>query len=220
MLRNTGFLASASPALMETLENLATEVSLKKGETLFSHGDSGDAFFVVASGSLDVNVVSAEGRKLSLCVMRKGEALGEISLFDPSERTATATAIEPTKLQRIAAADLKRAIENDPALATDLLMLAGRRMRWMATQISEQALMPLSARLARRILYLVAASESPDATLVMSHARLAEFVGATREAVSRMLSDWKKDGLVELSRGGLQIIDQTGLEDLADADLL
>lgn len=215
MLRDTGFLAQASPALMDILEELARPIELSKGDTLFSQGDTGDTFYVVTTGALDVSVVSAEGRKLSLCIMREGEGLGEISLFDPSERTATATALEPTSLRAIAANDIRKAIEDQPDLAIDLLMLVGRRMRWMSSQISEQALLPLSARLARRIIYLSASTPSGQ-TLEMSHARLAEFVGATREAVSRMLSDWRKEGLVELSRGGISVEDKQGLDDLAE----
>ncbi|MDD9923600.1 MAG: Crp/Fnr family transcriptional regulator [Boseongicola sp.] len=214
MLRDTGFLANASPALMDVLKRVSQTVELNTGEILFSQGDSGDTFYVVTNGALDVSVVSEDGRKLSLCIMRNGEGLGEISLFDPSERTATATALEPTTLNRISAGDLRDAVTEEPQLAVDLLMLAGRRMRWMSNQISEQALLPLSARLARRLIYLTN-SAGPDAKLEMSHARLAEFVGATREAVSRMLSDWKKDGIVELTRGGLTVEDDEALEIIA-----
>lgn len=219
MLRDTGFLANASPVLMAVLEEIASQTSLQKGKMLFSQGDTGDAFYVVTSGALEVSVISAEGRRLSLCVMRQGEGLGEISLFDPSEvRTATATAIEPTELLRVDGETLRRKVASNPELAVELLRLAGRRMRWMSGQISEQALLPLAARLARRLLYLTARHE--DFTLQMSHARLADFVGATREAVSRLLSDWKRDGHVELSRGGIRVADRDALENIAETGLL
>lgn len=219
MLQNTGFLAGASPALMSALESLADRVDLKKGETLFSQGDTGDSFYSILNGELELSVLSADGRKLSLALMRDGECLGEISLFDPEVRTATAIALSDTSLYRVASKDLMRKVAETPELSVDLLMLAGRRMRWMSGQISEQALLPLSARLARRVLYLCANVPEGE-VLKMSHAALADYVGATREAVSRLVSDWKKQGVIDASRSGVIILDKEALEDIADFPFL
>ncbi|WP_425092540.1 Crp/Fnr family transcriptional regulator [Tropicimonas sp. S265A] len=211
---DAGFLALASPRLRNMLETLATPVRLAAGEVLFTEGDAGDALFAVSTGAIEVSVLSPDGRKLLLDVMREGELLGEIALFDPGERTATVTALEPTTLRRVAHSDLLAALQATPDLAADLLRLAGRRMRAMTLQIEDQVFLPLASRLARKLLYLT--TSQPEARLEMSQAQLGEFVGATREAVSKILGEWRRAGVVELSRAGVLITDRAALKLIAD----
>ena len=117
--------------------------------------------------------------------MSKGDLLGEIALFDPGPRTASAMATEPTHLLKIRNGDVIAAVRSNPELGIDLIRLAGERLRWMNLQIGEQAFVPIAARLARKILYLLDESDGVEHdVLPMSQANLAEFVGATREAVS------------------------------------
>lgn len=200
------------------LEALATDRLLETDEVLFQQGDPGDALFAVVEGAIEISVMSADGRKLMLDIMHPGALLGEIALFDPGTRTATAVALEPTRLRRLRNADLMTAIRKTPDLAVDLIKLAGRRMRSMGVQYEEQVFLPLPARLARRLLYLTNAT--PGATLSMSQTQLAEFVGATREAVSKTLGDWKRRGVIEANRGALTILDIDALSTLADRDPL
>lgn len=219
-LPHTGFLFDASSELRAVLESLATEVALDKGETLFEQGDDGDALFAVVSGRLEVSVTSEDGRRLVLDVMRPGSIFGEIALFDPGVRTAGIRAQEPVILRKLKNRDLTEAIREQPELGIDLLRLAGRRMRWMSGQIGDQVFLPLPARLARKVLYLSAGSGGLSNKLRISQADLADFVGATREAVSKTLSEWKRAGVVSLVRGGMEILDRAALEQLAGQDML
>lgn len=215
----TGFLSTASDSLTALLERIATDHRLEKGDVLFEEGDPGDALFAVREGALEVSILSEDGRKLALDMMRAGAVLGEITLFDPGPRTATATAMEPSRLKRVRHADVMNEIGQNPDLAIDLIHLAGQRMRWMNRQLNEQVFLPVPLRLARKILYLTKGDSVPHrATLDLSQSELAEFVGATREAVSKTLSQWKKAGVVEATRGGLVVRNRAALEILADPD--
>lgn len=213
-LPNQGFLAQASPRLRETLDDLASSVQLSAGDTLFEEGDEGEALYAVVSGALEISVLSSDGRKLVLDVMRAGELFGEIALFDPGARTASVAALEATQLRRIANADLLARLREEPDIGEDMLRLAGRRMRGMTLQIGDQVFLPVSSRLARKLLYLTNAQ--PEKTLEMSQAQLGEFVGATREAVSKILSEWRRNDLVTVSRSGVQIKDRAALARIAD----
>ena len=221
MLPQAGFLKNASPALRRTLEALATDVKLSNGQVLFERGDDGDALFAIIDGALEISVHSEDGRKLALDKMTKGDLLGEIALFDPGPRTATVTATAPTHLLRIRNGDVLAAVRSNPELGTDLIRLAGERLRWMNAQIGEQAFLPIAARLARKILYLLGdQDDGGDDTLPMSQANLAEFVGATREAVSKTLSEWKREEIVDVSRGTIRVLDRDTMERIADLDLI
>lgn len=215
-LPKTGFLASASQELANLLNSVATEVTLAEGEVLFEQGDTGDALYAIISGSLEFSILSREGRKLSLDVMRPGALFGEIALFDPGTRTATVTALEPSRVRGVKNADVLRKIRETPDLGIDMIQLAGERMRWMGSQLNEQVFLPMPARLARKILYLTVDGSEHLSMLTLSQSELAEFVGATREAVSKTLSLWKRAGVIDVSRGGVKVLDRDALQVMAD----
>ncbi len=216
-LPRAGFLALASDELHALFGTLAKPISIADGEILFHEGDKGEALFAVTSGALEISVLSSDGRKLSLDVMKSGSVLGEIALFDQGPRTATITALEPSTLLMVKAGDVLDAVERQPLLALDLVRLAGQRMRWMNQQLSEQVFLPLPARLARKIIYLM--NGVPEGqSLAFSQGELADFVGSTREAVSKTLSTWRKAGIVSLSRGRLRVEESEALEMMAGID--
>lgn len=215
-LPKTGFLAHASQDLLRLLNSVATEVELEEGEVLFEQGDTGDALYALMSGTLEISIISREGRKLSLDVMRPGALFGEIALFDPGKRTASVTALEPSRVRGVKNADVLAAIREAPGLGIDMIQLAGERMRWMSSQLNEHVFLPMPARLARKILYLTVDGSEHLALLTLSQAELAEFVGATREAVSKTLALWKRAGVIDASRGGVKVIDRNALQVMAD----
>ena len=215
-LPKTGFLAHASQDLLRLLNSVATEVELKEGEVLFEQGDTGDALYAIMSGTLEFSIISREGRKLSLDVMRPGALFGEIALFDPGTRTASVTALEGSRVRGVKNADVLAAIRETPGLGIDMIQLAGERMRWMSSQLNEHVFLPMPARLARKILYLTVDGSEQLSLLTLSQAELAEFVGATREAVSKTLSLWKKAGVIDASRGGVKVSDRNALQVMAD----
>lgn len=217
-LPETGFLSQASDALKRVLAQQASEVALVAGEVLFRQGDMGDALFAVLEGALEFSILSRDGRKLSLDMMGPGAVFGEIALFDPGPRTATATAQKPSRVCRVRNTDVLAHIRDDPVLAADMIRLAGQRMRWMGKQLNEQVFLPMPSRLARKLLYLTSACDDRQAALKMSQSELAEFVGATREAVSKTLASWKRAGVIAAMRGGVTILDRAALQALADPD--
>lgn len=206
------FMAEGSDTLNKIMNTLSTPVTLVAGATLFDEGDEGDAVYQLVTGQMEVSVLSEDGRKLVLDVVRPGAMVGEIALFDPGTRTATLTALQASTLRRLSSSELVNKIRQDPELAIDLIRLAGRRMRWMNDQLEQQVFLTLSARLARRILYL---TDSANPALKLNQTQLAGFVGATREGVSNILRTWKQNGLIDLTRGGLRVLDRDTLTEEA-----
>src|SRR5690606_29751784 len=72
---------------------ITEEKRITAGDELFHEGDPGDSLYIVVEGSLRVHIGSQE-----LAVFKKGDALGEMALFDNLPRSATATALEDTTL--------------------------------------------------------------------------------------------------------------------------
>lgn len=215
MLPKTGFLSVASPGLLEILNAISIDLKLAPQQTLFAEHDPGDALYVVKKGAIEISILYDDGRKLGLEIMRDASVFGEIALFDPGPRTATAMALTETELVMIRNEDLLREIDASPELALELLHLAGARMRLMNRQLHEYVFLPLPARLARKVLHLTGNGLPGVKTFSLSQTDLADFTGATREAVSKTLSIWKQKGIVETGRGKLTVHDRSALQRLA-----
>lgn len=204
-----------SPELRSALTEAARPISLSPRETLFEEYDEGDALYFVVDGRLELFMVAEDGRKLGLDILSRGALFGEIALLDPGPRTATATALEECHLWMLGRADLHNLLERNPGLVVEVLRLIGLRMRYITDQLNEQILLPLHQKLARKLLRL--ATTEPDGTrcLRLSHSELADLVGASREAVSKALSAWKKQGLLQTGRGSIELISEGELRDIA-----
>lgn len=207
------FFLDASQELHRVFSMAFVPQHLKAGETLFEQDDFDDRLYVLDEGLLEVSVYSVAGRKLSLNLLRPESVFGEIAMFDPGPRTARIAALEDSKLRSISQATVIGEIAKAPHLAAELLSFAGKRMRWLSQQVEQQVFLPPPARLAAKVLYLAGEAQIID----MSQAQLADYVGVTREAVSKILAEWRREGIVTLSRGRLEIRDVQALEKIVNS---
>ena len=82
-------------------DDLAIEVlNFPKGKILFKQGDRGDAAYIVNSGAIGM-YREAQGRKIPLATVRRGELFGEMAAIDTSPRVATAFTLEDSVLMVI-----------------------------------------------------------------------------------------------------------------------
>lgn len=197
------------------MEHVAKEVRLSKGSILFQEGDPGDGMYIIRQGEVEISVLSESGRKLALNIMGPEEVLGEIGLFG-GDRTATATALSDCVLASIRRPEVLAELKTNPDLALEFINLLSERLRYVSAQLGERTFLPLSARLARRLLYLDGKVGEKSGSVPVSQADLADFVGTTRESVAKTLSVWKLNGWVAISRGKVNLLNMDALEELAE----
>lgn len=154
------------------------------------------------------------GREVFLNILESGDSFGEIAVLDGQPRTASADALVDTELFVIRRADFLALIGKEPKLATHVLELLCKRLRWTSDLIEEAAFLPVAGRLARRLLALSAEHGSTVngvVTLRISQADLAGFMSVSRQIVNQRLQAWSKRGWISLGRGRVVIHDADGL---------
>ena len=186
--REPSIFSAASPALRAAIERSAVAVSFAPGVTLFSQSDAADTFFILDAG--------------------------EIGLF-AGNRTASAVAVGAVRLRRVRRADLMAAIRVEPELAIEFIEMLCDRLRTNVEMLEERSFQPLPTRLARRLLHLADKLGPADGVIPVSQADLADFAGATREAVAKTLALWRAQGWVGLARGTVRVADRDALEEIA-----
>ena len=220
-LRTHYLFRDLEPQVVDKIEALVAERHLGKGEHLFQKGDPGDALYGVISGRMVMCVTGEQGREIILNIIEPGEVFGEIALLDGQPRTADARSMAATSLITIYRRDFIPFLETQPAVSIHFLRLICQRLRQTSEMVEDTILLPLPARLAKRLL---AMSQPPDdtdgssperRTIRLSQNELGQLTGASREAVNKHLQDWRDSGWIDLGRGRITVVAPAALRELA-----
>ncbi len=171
----------AAAALLATM----ARVDLPRGEALFDEGDAGDRLFVITAGKIKLGRTSSDGRENLLAVLGPGEMFGELSLFDPGPRTATATAVSDAELVGLGHTDLQAFLTGRPEVARHLLQALARRLRRTNDSLADLVFSDVPGRVAKALLDLSRRfGRQTDAGVLVAHdltqEELAQLVGASR----------------------------------------
>lgn len=192
----------------------ATAQQLGAGQMLFQQGDDADSVFLLRRGQCEVSTLSEDGQKLTLNILKPGSIFGEVALIEGGIRSASVHAQTPATLLRIARRDLLAQIQLHPNLALEMIRITVDRLQWVSKQLEDHAFVPLHGRIARRLAFLADAPLEHRTEIAISQSALAEHVGASREAVSKLLAEWRRAGWVTLRRGRIIITDSARISDL------
>lgn len=215
MLARTQPFRNVSEEARAALLQSALLVPLKAGKLLFEHGEPGGSMFVVISGLIEVSVSTQDGRKISLNRLEPGQCFGEISMIDGLARTADAVALADTRLLSIRREAFFENATRFPELALAMVQLLCERVRWLSDSVEDYAILPLERRLARRLLILFERFGDTQRSIEIAQSDLADFVGATRESINKILIAWRKQGLIAMGRKAIRLLDEAGLKALA-----
>lgn len=135
MMRKVEFFAPLTMGQVEKILPSIMLYSYDPGETVFSQGQKGDAFYIVYKGAVDISIRRWLVLKKKVASLKAGDFFGEIALISDEPRTATVTAAEPTLLFTLIAEDFKFVLAENPAAAEEM----GRISRRRKFQTSHQA---------------------------------------------------------------------------------
>ncbi len=202
LLAANAFFAELGQDALQAIAGLCRMRSVARHEILFQKGDPGDALYAIRRGQIRIATGTEDGRSVTLNLLGPGDVFGEIALLDGHARTAEAIALEATDLFVIDRRDFLELLAHDAALAARIIGFLCRRLRWMSERMEEATLLPLDARLARRLVML---SEDYGAEIQVTQQELAAYVGAARESVNRVLQDWRRSGIIDLGRSRVHV---------------
>lgn len=196
--------------LLREITALSVQRKYEAGQIVFSRDEPGDHLFGVISGSIRVTTQAADGRELALNTMKAGDLIGEISVLDGGTRTASGHTLEPSVVFVIPRVKFTALMLQQPEIALHMIELLCERVRRTSLQVEEAAFYSLTERLARLLEKLAneaGATQAPSTTctIKISQNELASFLNASRQAVNGCLQVWRKQGLISLSRGRIEV---------------
>ncbi len=209
--------AAIGPTAARALYESMNRIELLRGKAVFHEGDLGDRLYLIDSGSVKLGRRSPDGRENLLSVLGPGEMFGELSLFDPGPRTATATAVNDALLLELSHDKLIMYLERYPAVAKHLLEALARRLRRTNETLSDLVFADVPGRMAKALLDLSTRFGQPteDGIRVahgLTQEELAQLVGASRETVNKALADFTARGWVRREGRTVVLLDVERLE--------
>jgi CRP/FNR family cyclic AMP-dependent transcriptional regulator len=197
---------------LERISALCHVRQLAAGETLFQKGDDGNALFGIRYGQVQVDAGAFDRRHSTLNVVGAGDLFGDVAMLDGQNRATEAIAQQATELFILRRNDLLAHLEREPKVAIKLIEVLCRRIRAMRERTEESVPQPLPVRLARR---LCALASDFGSEVQISQQQLGVVVGAARESVNRQLQLWRKDGILDLQRGRILLLNMARLSAMA-----
>ena len=212
MLRETPLFSSLDEEATESLRASMTETELERGEVLFNEGDSGDRLYVVLDGKIKLGRTSGDGRENLLAVLGPGQMFGELSLFDPGPRSATATAVTDSRLESLGHAELQPWLVSRPDVARGLLFQLAHRLRRTNEVVADLVFSDVPGRVAKALLDLSTrfGRQADDGIHVhhdLTQEELAQLVGASRETVNKALADFANRGWLRLEPRSVVLVE-------------
>ncbi len=202
---------------ISAIKKIAVAKQFNRGEIIFSDGDEGNGFFVIAEGRVKVFKVSTEGKEQILHIFGPGQPFGEVPVFTGQKFPANAQAIDKTRVLFFHRASFVDLISANPSLALNMLAIMSKKLRQFAVQIENLSLKEMPARLASYLIFLADEQNTDDVvSLKISKGQLASILGTIPETLSRVFAKLSSRNLISVDGKKISLLDRGGLEDLAE----
>lgn len=191
---------------------ITTPLKLKKGEMVYMAGDQGGKLFVMHKGRVKISRLNANGKEQVLRVLGPGDFMGELSLFSAMAQTDNAEVLEASVMCVIDGEKLKELMVKYPSIAFKVMDVLSRRLGTAETLLEVISLNSVEQRLAQALLTL--AEGNSEVNLNMSKGDLASQLGMSQETLSRKLSAFQEEGLIQMEgRKKIRLLDPRALAD-------
>lgn len=194
-----------------------------KGTAVFEQGAEADRFFVLLHGHLRVEMTTPQGQPSVVRYVSAGELFGVAPAMSLSHYPATAIAAVDSIALAWPSASWTRLVAKYPSLASSALRTVGSRLQDTQARVMEISNEQVEQRVAHALLRLAKQAgrkveSGVEIDFPISRQDVAEMTGTTLHTVSRILSAWENQGLVEGGRQRIVLRDPQRLRELAEDD--
>lgn len=204
-LKRSPLFAGVSPPARADVAASARTRQLSPGHILFREGDPAGTFFMVDEGSIKLTQVDAAGHQVLLRLAGPGDALGGAGALGGETYPVTAEAMGPASVMEWPAETFAVLLERHPRLALNMLRFVAERLHALQVQFRQVTTERVEQRVARALIRMVhhAGKRVPEGVLIdlpLSREEIAQMTGTTVFTVSRIMSRFEADGLVDSGR--------------------
>jgi CRP-like cAMP-binding protein len=213
--------AGLRKAELDEILDEARPLHLPKNARAFEQGEDAHSFFVLLHGHIRAAKTTVDGQQVIVRFVTPGETFGVAVAIGVSAYPATATAVDDSLILVWPSEAWPRLIAKCPALSATTLHVVGERLHESHTRIIEMSTQQVDRRVARALLRLVRQAgrkteSGIEIDFPITRQDIAEMTGTTNYSVSRVLSTWEGQGVVEGHRQRIIVRNPKALAQIAD----
>jgi CRP-like cAMP-binding protein len=218
--RNTGgFAATSTPEgfNLEDFEEVGLRVVERRfgpKDIIFTPGDPDDQLYFLLSGTVRLYKIYGDYKEATTALLKDGGVFGKLSLVEGRWQDVFAEAVTESRVAGVQKASLERVIKSDPEFALRLFSSLSERLRQSDEVIESLLHREVSTRLATLLMNLSDRFGEEDGTLIgvrLTHQDLANMIASTREAVSKVMSEFQREGVIETRSRRIAVLDRGAL---------
>jgi CRP-like cAMP-binding protein len=221
LLKKVPILQHLPDNALRRLTRITRSHSFRKGERIIAQKEAGEHLYVVATGKVKIFVAAGVRKQKTYAIVEKGEFFGELALLDGAYRTASAEAVDDTTLLLVPKREFQKLLQKDPAFTMLLLRTLAERLRKANETIESLLFKNILGRVAKVLVDLNNKELGENATtttpLHVTHRELAQWVGTSREPLSRALAVLRRGGFIATNQGSIEISKLDKLKQLVEA---
>jgi CRP-like cAMP-binding protein len=187
-------------------------VDFARGRTVFAEGEAADRLYIIISGKVKIGHRAPDGRDHLLAILGPQDMFGELSVFDPGLRTASATTLTEVRAVSLDGDTLREWMVDRPEVAEQLLRVLARRVRRTNSKVTDQIFTDVPGRVAKQLLLLaqqfgIREGDGLRVAHDLTQEELAQLVGASREATNQALGTFAHRGWIQIESHSVLILD-------------
>jgi CRP-like cAMP-binding protein len=196
--------------------------SIEENEFFFFQGDAAQYLYILISGQIKLMQSNPNGQQVNLRTIHPWQMFGALgAVRKEATYPATAQALEDSSALAVESGFLRKLLAASPQISFDLMTLMTSYIIEMQERYRELATERVGQRVANTLIRLAGQTgvrSEKDAGIVLSFSRqdVAEMTGTTLYTVSRLLSEWERQGIIETGRERIKIIKPHDLVRIAD----
>ena len=213
-LKSVPYFAVLSAAELDAIKLSFIEKTVQRGDVILMEGQPSDTLYFVSSGAVKIFKTSAQGKEQILNIIRPGEALNDIPIFDGGVNAVSAQAMGPVNLFGIKKDRLQGILEHYPKLALNTNKVLAEKMRQLVTLVEDLSFRHVLGRVAKILLNHSASSDGHGEHLTQQE--MAAMAGTAREVVARSLKSLDEQGIIKMERHRIAIRNKKALEEIVE----
>lgn len=185
----------------------------KRGMVVYNWGERSNAIYLILKGVVKTHTMDVNGKELITGLYKPDDFLGFTSFDENIPYNETATAVEDTELVGISKKQVSEILKKSQEVSMELMNLLTDNLSTVKNQLIQMAYSSVRKKTASTILQFVnVINPKPGNPIRILRSDLAATAGIATESLIRTLSDFKKDGLIEIEGRDIRVIDHQGLE--------
>ncbi len=216
ILQKIEALRGIAPSDLKSILDFGKFVKFKNRAVILKEGEPGHLVYFVVKGRAMVYKTSGDGKIKSLSIVKEGELFGEMAIITNLPRSASVKAIGPLTLLKLDAVHFRRLLKENSSVAMSVLASLCQRLQDTNKHIEVLFYQSVPERTVKALVMLASPKGSVKTRrrrLVLTQQELAELVGSAREVVNRTLQILKRDGVLVLKKGAIEIPDLNKLKE-------